>query len=152
MTRFPTLSVRFSDLSTDWIHQTKGFIRSGIRTHAWRTRLRPERSALDRSAILTVFVIGTPPPSLDYLGIRYRGGSAAPPPLSREPKVVEGLPRRRLKGLTETILKTSLKLIFLKATCQVKVRSNVKTRCSHVWRRRIQLPLLKKSYRKNHFL
>ncbi len=29
------------------------FVRSGIRTHAWRTRLRPERSALDRSAILT---------------------------------------------------------------------------------------------------
>ena len=31
----------------------KKFVRSGIRTHAWRTRLRPERSALDRSAILT---------------------------------------------------------------------------------------------------
>ena len=31
----------------------KLFVRSGIRTHAWRTRLRPERSALDRSAILT---------------------------------------------------------------------------------------------------
>ena len=31
----------------------KTFVRSGIRTHAWRTRLRPERSALDRSAILT---------------------------------------------------------------------------------------------------
>ena len=31
----------------------KDFVRSGIRTHAWRTRLRPERSALDRSAILT---------------------------------------------------------------------------------------------------
>ena len=30
-------------------------VRSGIRTHAWRTRLRPERSALDRSAILTFF-------------------------------------------------------------------------------------------------
>ena len=29
------------------------FVRSGIRTHAWKTRLRPERSALDRSAILT---------------------------------------------------------------------------------------------------
>ena len=28
-------------------------VRSGIRTHAGRTRLRPERSALDRSAILT---------------------------------------------------------------------------------------------------
>ncbi len=31
----------------------KQIVRSGIRTHAWRTRLRPERSALDRSAILT---------------------------------------------------------------------------------------------------
>ena len=31
----------------------KILVRSGIRTHAWRTRLRPERSALDRSAILT---------------------------------------------------------------------------------------------------
>ena len=34
--------------------QSKQFVRSGIRTHAWRTRLRPERSALDHSAILTV--------------------------------------------------------------------------------------------------
>ena len=28
-------------------------VRSGIRTHAYNSRLRPERSALDRSAILT---------------------------------------------------------------------------------------------------
>ena len=28
-------------------------VRSGIRTHAYKSRLRPERSALDRSAILT---------------------------------------------------------------------------------------------------
>ena len=28
-------------------------VRSGIRTHAHKSRLRPERSALDRSAILT---------------------------------------------------------------------------------------------------
>ena len=28
-------------------------VRSGIRTQAWRTRLRPERSALDHLAILT---------------------------------------------------------------------------------------------------
>ena len=28
-------------------------VRSGIRTHAYKCRLRPERSALDRSAILT---------------------------------------------------------------------------------------------------
>ena len=32
----------------------KRFVRSGIRTHAQRTGLRPERSALDRSAILTL--------------------------------------------------------------------------------------------------
>ena len=31
----------------------KRFVRSGIRTHAYMSRLRPERSALDRSAILT---------------------------------------------------------------------------------------------------
>ena len=31
----------------------KRSVRSGIRTHAYRSRLRPERSALDRSAILT---------------------------------------------------------------------------------------------------
>ena len=31
----------------------KAFVRSGIRTHAHRSGLRPERSALDRSAILT---------------------------------------------------------------------------------------------------
>ena len=31
----------------------KGYVRSGIRTHAHRSGLRPERSALDRSAILT---------------------------------------------------------------------------------------------------
>ena len=31
-------------------------VRSGIRTHAHRSGLRPERSALDRSAILTVLV------------------------------------------------------------------------------------------------
>ena len=32
---------------------TKVVVRSGIRTHAHRSGLRPERSALDRSAILT---------------------------------------------------------------------------------------------------
>jgi hypothetical protein len=36
----------------------KKCVRSGIRTHAWRTRLRPERSALDRSAILTSAIKG----------------------------------------------------------------------------------------------
>ena len=29
------------------------YVRSGIRTHAYISRLRPERSALDHSAILT---------------------------------------------------------------------------------------------------
>ena len=33
--------------------QKRNIVRGGIRTHAWRTRLRPERSALARSAILT---------------------------------------------------------------------------------------------------
>ena len=32
----------------------KKFVRSGIRTHAHRSGLRPERSALDHSAILTM--------------------------------------------------------------------------------------------------
>ena len=32
-------------------------VRSGIRTHAQRTGLRPERSALDRSAILTYHLL-----------------------------------------------------------------------------------------------
>ena len=31
----------------------KKIVRSGIRTHAYKSRLRPERSALDHSAILT---------------------------------------------------------------------------------------------------
>ena len=35
----------------------KIIVRSGIRTHAQRTGLRPERSALDRSAILTFDVM-----------------------------------------------------------------------------------------------
>ena len=34
----------------------KTFVRSGIRTHAHRSGLRPERSALDLSAILTEVV------------------------------------------------------------------------------------------------
>ena len=33
------------------------FVRSGIRTHAHRSGLRPERSALDHSAILTSWAI-----------------------------------------------------------------------------------------------
>ena len=33
------------------------FVRSGIRTHAHRCGLRPERSALDHSAILTSYFL-----------------------------------------------------------------------------------------------
>ena len=33
-------------------------VRSGIRTHAYISRLRPERSALDHSAILTLQELG----------------------------------------------------------------------------------------------
>ena len=33
-------------------------VRSGIRTHAYKSRLRPERSALDHSAILTLQELG----------------------------------------------------------------------------------------------
>ena len=35
------------------ITKKEKIVRSGIRTHAYMSRLRPERSALDRSAILT---------------------------------------------------------------------------------------------------
>ena len=46
-------------LSGNWWGQKKECdVRSGIRTHAHRSGLRPERSALDLSAILTpVFVV-----------------------------------------------------------------------------------------------
>ena len=43
--------------SLEWtspILNDKTLVRSGIRTHAHRSGLRPERSALDRSAILTL--------------------------------------------------------------------------------------------------
>ena len=33
--------------------KSRWVVKSGIRTHAYKSRLRPERSALDRSAILT---------------------------------------------------------------------------------------------------
>ena len=33
--------------------KSRWVVRSGIRTHAYKSRLRPERSALDHSAILT---------------------------------------------------------------------------------------------------
>ena len=35
----------------------KKIVRSGIRTHAYISRLRPERSALDHSAILTACLV-----------------------------------------------------------------------------------------------
>ena len=41
-----------------WMKEKKkNYVRSGIRTHAYKSRLRPERSALDRSAILTHGII-----------------------------------------------------------------------------------------------
>ena len=50
----------------------KKFVRSGIRTHAYRCRLRPERSALDHSAILTIAKRGSgrmPSSTTDLSGI-----------------------------------------------------------------------------------
>ena len=38
--------------------KAKVVVRSGIRTHAHRSGLRPERSALDLSAILTHTILG----------------------------------------------------------------------------------------------
>ena len=38
------------------IYSLKYLVRSGIRTHAYSCRLRPERSALDHSAILTMSI------------------------------------------------------------------------------------------------
>ena len=38
------------------IYFLKYLVRSGIRTHAYSCRLRPERSALDHSAILTTLI------------------------------------------------------------------------------------------------
>ena len=55
-----------------WQNTWKDFVRSGIRTHAHRSGLRPERSALDLSAILTlVFWI-----SMSSCGIRVAQGDA----------------------------------------------------------------------------
>ena len=54
----------FSSLYTHYGNQQEGlkkFVRSGIRTHAFRRRLRPERSALDRSAILTIVLLNAMP-------------------------------------------------------------------------------------------
>ena len=45
-----------SFLKCNGIEKKKRRVRSGIRTHAYRSRLRPERSALDRSAILTLLI------------------------------------------------------------------------------------------------
>ena len=50
------LSVQDQQKLDDTTTPTKIFhVRSGIRTHAHRSGLRPERSALDLSAILTVY-------------------------------------------------------------------------------------------------
>ena len=38
------------------IYFLKYLVRSGIRTHAYSCRMRPERSALDHSAILTMSI------------------------------------------------------------------------------------------------
>ena len=45
------------DVMSSWVRKRKKDVRSGIRTHAYKSRLRPERSALDRSAILTTTTI-----------------------------------------------------------------------------------------------
>ena len=62
------LSVRVTTEEVEWYRQDhhydgiqKRFVRSGIRTHAHRSGLRPERSALDLSAILTVYTQETSP-------------------------------------------------------------------------------------------
>ena len=44
------MSKDYGGLKSFWMQKC---VRSGIRTHAYKSRLRPERSALDRSAILT---------------------------------------------------------------------------------------------------
>ena len=49
-----TVRKKLSVESNCYISYLKTVVRSGIRTHAYRSRLRPERSALDHSAILTV--------------------------------------------------------------------------------------------------
>ena len=50
-------NLTLSENAYSWVE--KRCVRSGIRTHAHRSGLRPERSALDRSAILTVLCICT---------------------------------------------------------------------------------------------
>ena len=48
------VSAKMQSNHFQWQRLIKIPVRSGIRTHAQRTGLRPERSALDRSAILTI--------------------------------------------------------------------------------------------------
>ena len=45
-----------SHVAYERIYFLKYLVRSGIRTHAYSCRLRPERSALDHSAILTMSI------------------------------------------------------------------------------------------------
>ena len=49
----------YSNSSVQGGDDKKGYciVRSGIRTHAYKCRLRPERSALDHSAILTAWML-----------------------------------------------------------------------------------------------
>ena len=43
-------------MNSELLKNNKHFVRSGIRTHAHISGLRPERSALDHSAILTYMI------------------------------------------------------------------------------------------------
>ena len=47
--------ILFNEQYKELGYQKRAIVRSGIRTHAHRSGLRPERSALDRSAILTSY-------------------------------------------------------------------------------------------------
>ena len=60
--QFDSHSSSFIDILIESHHPTSDIrqnlcVRSGIRTHARKTGLRPERSALDRSAILTAIAL-----------------------------------------------------------------------------------------------
>ena len=50
---FEIFFCRIAELVAEMINEEKEIVRSGIWNHAQKTGLRPERSALDRSAILT---------------------------------------------------------------------------------------------------
>ncbi len=63
-------------------------VRSGIRTHAYNCRLRPERSALDRSAILTCSVVVSFSHSFPFYLLPFLSPSLPPslPPDPAQPK------------------------------------------------------------------